>query len=329
MRAATEPATFVAAVDLGGTKTAACLVSREGDCGAVLTKPTPAMQGPTAVLDVIAALVRELDHTGETGAHEVVGIGVGAAGVIDHATGTVVSATQALADWSGTRIADELSRRLDGRPVVVDNDVNAHGAGEAWLGAGRGRHRVCMVAVGTGVGGALIVGGRPVHGAHHVAGEIGHVPVPGAEHLKCSCGRPGHVEAIGSGPGLLAHFHWLGGDPDTRDTRQVLAAARQGNVLALGAVRDAATALGRCLAGVATFVDPDVIVIGGGLAEAGSLWWQPMEDSLRAEVIDALAGLCLVPAELGGRAPLVGAAQAVWATVDVGDSAPVTPADES
>lgn len=302
----------VAAVDLGGTKTAACLVDRAGHCGPLLTRPTPAMEGPAAVLDHVAALIRDLKPADLGADAAPVAVGVGAAGVIDHATGTVVSATRAIADWPGTPIAAQLSRRLDGLPVLVDNDVNAHAAGEAWLGAGRGHARVFMIAVGTGVGGGLIMDGHPVRGAHHVAGEIGHVPTRGAEHLTCACGRPGHIEALAAGPGMLHHYHHLGGHAQVRDTRELIARAQAGEKLATRTVRDAATALGRTLAGVATLLDPDVLVIGGGLANVGPIWWTPMEQTLRAEVIDALDHLPVLPAELGGQAALVGAAHLAW-----------------
>lgn len=302
----------VAAVDLGGTKTAACLVDADGDCGPVLTRPTPATAGPDAVLEQIAAMVRELAG-GRDQLETLVGVGVGAAGVIDANTGTVVSATEAIADWPGTNIADGLSHRLEEVRVVVDNDVNAHAAGESWLGAGHGHPRVLMVAVGTGVGGALVVGGLPVHGAHYVAGEIGHVPARGADHLRCPCGRPGHLEAISSGPGLVNHFRFLGGDLAHSDARQVVAAAEQGDGVAARAVHDAARALGLCLAGVVTVFDPDIVVVGGGMAEAGPRWWQAMEEALRAELIDALGSVPVVPSRLGGRAALVGAARLVWA----------------
>jgi glucokinase len=305
----------VATIDLGGTKTAGCLVTQDGVCGQVLTRSTPAMDGPDAVLDRVSAIVSELVDADGAGQHELAGVGVGSAGVIDHATGTVVSATQAIADWPGTPVADGLSQRLNGLPVAVDNDVNAHAVGEAWLGAGRSHDRMFMVTVGTGVGGAVIVHGQPVHGAHHVAGEMGHVPARGAEHLRCACGRRGHVEAISSGPGLLQHFHSLGGATTLTDTRQLVAAADNKDEAAVRAVRDSAVALGRCLAGIATVVDPEVIVIGGGLAEMGARWWQPMEDTLRTEVVDALAEMPLRRAELGGNAALIGAARLAWTNI--------------
>lgn len=297
----------VVAIDLGGTKIAAAAVDRQGACGPVITRPTPAREGPDQVLAAIAEAVREVSDT----TPRIIGAGVGAAGVIDAASGTVLSATDAITDWSGTRIADALGQALN-LPVAVDNDVNAHAAGEAWLGAGQGCRSVLMTTVGTGVGGAVILDGQPVHGAHHVGGEIGHAPARGAEHLPCGCGRRGHLEAIASGPGLLRHYHSMGGDRAVADTREVFKRARVADTVALRAVREAASALGTCLAGLIMLMDPDVVVVGGGLAEAGQLWWRPMESALRCELIDIVASVPVKPAELGGKAALVGAAHRAW-----------------
>lgn len=318
----------VVAVDLGGTKIAVAAVDRAGTCGPVLVRPTPATQGPDAVLGAVAEAVEEVrGSTASSGACEVRAVGVGAAGVIDEASRTVLSATDAIAGWVGTSIGTRLEQAV-GVPVAVDNDVNAHATGEVWLGAGRGASRVVMVTVGTGVGGAVVLDGRPLHGAHHVAGEVGHVPARGAEDLTCGCGRRGHLEAIASGTGLLRHYRGLGGDPTVPDTRGVVAEALAGEATAKRAVTDAATALGTALAGMVMLVDPDVVILGGGVVDAGALWWQPMETALRSELIDVARDVPVRPAELGARAALVGAARRAWDTVAADTAATDTvPAD--
>ena len=174
-----------------------------------------------------------------------------------------------------------------------------------------------MLAVGTGVGGAVVLDGRPLHGRHGAGGEIGHIPAPGsAGHLRCACGRLGHIEAIASGPGILAHFRSLGGPLSVFDTREVLRLAKMGDDLARRAVADSAMALGAVIAGLVTTIDPDVVVIGGGVGEAGPVWWDPMERSMRRELVDVLATVALHPAELGSRAPLVGAAYRAWTELE-------------
>ena len=321
----------VVGVDLGGTKTAAATVGPDGALGPVRTVPTPGPAGPDAVLDAVAGLVREVVAAVPVRAGHVArlrGLGVGTAGVIDVGRGVVVSATDTLPGWPGTDVAGGLRRRLADLavpdatgnpaplPVFVENDVDAHAAGEVWLGAAAGARSALLVAVGTGIGGAVVLDGRPLRGAHHVAGELGHAPVPGAELMRCTCGREGHVEAIGAGPAIHRRYLALGGDAASPDTRDVVARAVAGDELAVSVVRDAAQAVGRAVAAVVTVLDPEVVVVGGGMAGAGDLWWSALEDTLRAEVVDVLADLPLRPAALGNAAAVVGAARGAWNLVE-------------
>lgn len=292
----------VVGVDLGGTKIAAALVDASGDVGEVRTCLTPAAAGPQAVLDASAGLVREVAGPGSIAA-----VGVGSAGVVDPRSGRVLSATDALAGWAGTDLRGGLAARLGAR-VTVDNDVNAHAVGEAWRGAGRGVGTMLLVTAGTGVGAAIVVGGRPLPGRRHMVGEIGHLPARGAEGLRCGCGREGHLEAVASGPGLVRHHETLSGRA-LPDARAVVAAAHTGDATARRAVADAARALGTALAAVVTTLDPDVVVLGGGLAGAGPLWWDGVESALRAELVDLLADVPLRTPALGGAAAVVGAAR--------------------
>lgn len=304
----------VVGIDLGGTKIAAAWVSRIGDYGAVVSVPTPAHEGPERILDVVVTLIQQVVRGTDS---NLLGVGIGAAGVVDVSTGSIVSATDALTDWPGTevaagvrtRVADQLG--IPGLLVHVENDVDAHAAGEAWLGAAAGATVALMVAVGTGVGGAVVIDGVALRGAHHVAGEVGHIPIPGAEGLRCACGIQGHLEAIAAGPAILRRYLAMGGT-GCLDTRQVFERAAEGEALAVTMVTDAAVALGRALAGIATVLDPDTIVIGGGLPDAGSIWWEPVEETFRGEVIPPLRNLDLVKATLGSKAAILGAARGAW-----------------
>lgn len=310
----------VLAVDIGGTKTAAALAGRDDVPMFATTAPTPALAGPAAVVATVIDLAEQL--LAEAGDVRLRGVGIGTAGVVDAATGSIVSSTDTFTDWPGTPLADlvraGLAAHLNGdAPVAVQNDVDAHAAGEFIHGAAAGARSALIVAVGTGVGSGLILDGRAVRGAHHVAGEIAHVPTPGAEHLLCPCGRMGHLEAIGSGIGMHAHYLSLGGDPAVRDARGIAAAAASGDPLSLRAMSESAAAVGRALAGAATLLDPERIVITGGVPHIGDAWWQPMELAFRAEVIDVLQTIPLLPGSLGNDAPLRGAAATAWAALDV------------
>ena len=242
----------------------------------------------------------------------LIGVGIGTAGAVNAASGTIVSATDTVRGWVGTDLVAGVRARLGDIAVEVRNDVDAHALGEAWRGAAASASTFLMVAAGTGIGGAVVVDGRLRTGAHHVAGEMGHVPAPGADGLRCPCGRTGHLEALAAGPAIHRGYLARGGSPEASDTRAVFDRARQGDRAALDAIDAAASGLARGVAGIVTTLDPELVVVGGGLAEAGPLWWRPFEDTLRAELIDVLAGIPVVPAAAGQSAAIIGAAGAVY-----------------
>ena len=332
----------VIAVDIGGTKTVVALVDRALRVTHAHTAPTPAREGAAAVVATVAHLAAAaLDEASGASQHAggsqvpapftVCGVGIGTAGTVDPARGVIVASTDTMAGWAGTELARDVRAALTEvlalrgvtvrdaaqpptpLPVTVRNDVDAHAAGESAAGAARGDQSVLVVAVGTGIGAGIILAGTPLTGAHHSGGDLAHVPVPGAEHLTCTCGRPGHLEAIASGLGILAHYRSLGGDQAVPDSREVAARARGGDPLAAQAIADAARALGRALAGAVAILDPDRVVLTGSVTGIGAPLWDTAEAAFRAELTGAVSGTPLVAGELGGDAPLVGAAAAAWA----------------
>ncbi|MGC4789683.1 ROK family protein [Micromonospora sp. DT178] len=285
-------------LDIGGTKTAAALVGPDGEVLGRRLAPTPAGSGPAAVLDTAARLARELLDRGGAGP-----VGVGTAGTVDPATGTIRYATDSLPGWSGTPVADELAERL-ARPVRVTNDVNAAALGESWVGAGRDRRDLLLVAVGTGLGGAMLQHGRIATGSRGGAGEVGHLPAPGAERLRCGCGRYGHLEGVASGTGLSAAYALGTGLRITG--RAVAERAAAGEPTAREVVDRAATALGRALAGLVALLDPQAVVLAGGAADA---LLPGARAAFTAELPVAWADVPLLPAALGADAVVVGAAR--------------------
>ncbi|WP_423494560.1 ROK family protein [Microbacterium esteraromaticum] len=313
-------AEVVLAVDVGGTKTAAALAGRDDVPLATRVAPSRAADGPDAVIATITDLATSLLDAAdaETGERTMLsGVGIGTAGVVDARAGTIVSSTDTFADWPGTDVSARVHARLadrliEGAVVAVQNDVDAHAAGEYRHGAAAGASSALIVAVGTGIGAGVIVDGRPLRGAHHVGGELAHLPIRGADHLRCPCGRIGHLEAIGAGIGLHRHYLSLGGDPAVSDSRAVAAAATAGDERARQAIADSAAAVGRALAGAASLLDPERIVVTGGVPRIGEAWWDPMLAAYRAEAIDALHTTPILPGALGGDAPLRGAAASAW-----------------
>ncbi|WP_017604773.1 ROK family protein [Nocardiopsis alkaliphila] len=293
------------ALDIGGTKIAAATVTADGVLGVRKRCPTPAGAGPEAILAVAAELVDEVARE-----RDVVGVGVGSAGVIDPDTGSVVSATDALTGWAGTDLRGGLGRLL-GRPVTVTNDVHTHALGEYRRGAARGRSTVLFVAVGTGVGASLLLEGRVHHGFRAVAGHAGHVPVPAAAGRLCPCGAEGHVEAVASGPALLEEYRERSGAWDL-GLAEFVEASERGDPVAEAVLAEGGRALGEALAGVANVVAPEVVVVGGGVAESGERWWSALREGTERGLVPALRGLTPVPSDLGADAALLGAGHMAW-----------------
>lgn len=302
----------VVGVDIGGTKTAVAVVSSGGEMGQLITAPTPAREGPEAVLDAAAVLVRRV-----ASGRQVAGVGIGSSGVVDPIRGRIVAATHTIARWTGTEVANGLRSRLTldpSVPVLTCNDADAHGLGEAWLGAGRGRSSMVLVAVGTGVGGCFIQGEQPWFGSHFLAGEMGHLPVCGARGWMCPCGVEGHLEGVSAGPAIERAY-----EESARERLsgpEIMQRARQGEPKARAVVDYAAAALGQALAATAVMVDPECIVVGGGVALAGEEWWGPLRAAYRRHVIPALGDMPILPSVLGPKAAVLGAARLVLTAID-------------
>jgi glucokinase len=286
-------------VDIGGTKIVAGVIS---DSGRVLQRAetrTPG-GGPQAVIAAVIRTVRTLRSTGAAG------IGVGVPGILHPGSGVVAAATGLLQDWASTDVPAAL-REAFTLPVVAVNDAHGHAVGEAAHGAGVGRDTVLVVAVGTGIGGAVVYRGAALLGAHGAAGHVGHLPSAVAAGCPCSCGRSGHIEGIASGPGLVALYGSHGGEPSVLDPKEVLARAVV-DPLAAAAVRESASALGTVVGGLVNTVDPDVVIISGGLQHAGPIWWTPLREGVAATALPLLESVPVLPARLGRDAALVGTA---------------------
>ncbi|MFF9505193.1 ROK family protein [Streptomyces sp. NPDC014656] len=287
-------------VDIGGTKTAVAVLD-EGD--AVLARasaPTPAADGASAVVAGVLELAGHVLGESASVRGRLTGVGVGTAGVVAPDGRTIASATDALPGWAGTPLAVLLEDAL-GAPAVLLGDVQAFLAGELAAGAARGARGAVAVMAGTGIGGAVAVDGAVVRGGNGAAGHLGHVPVAAAEGLRCPCGALGHVEAVASGPAMAA----LAGAPDLR---AVAAEASAGSASARDVLRRGGAALGAALAGVVNTLDPDVIVVSGGVLHAGPWYEEALRASLTASVLPLLRTVPVVPAALGAEAVLLGAA---------------------
>ena len=257
-------------IDLGGTKVEAIALDPSGRELARLRAPTPACDYP-GTMAVIADMVAALEsRTGETGS-----VGVGIPGILSPATGVVKNANSTM--LIGRPLDQDLEAVL-GRPVRLANDANCFAVSEAADGAGAGHHVIFGVILGTGVGGGVVVGGRILTGRNAVAGEWGHNPLPwpGDDERPgppCYCGKRGCIESFLSGHGLARDYLEHGGDASIEATAAAVAdLAEAGNPMAAAALARYEERLARALATVINLVDPDVIVLGGGLSNVARLY---------------------------------------------------------
>lgn len=302
-------------VDIGGTKIAAGVVDAGGEIVAATTRSTPATDTvliEAAVADAVAELRRD---------HEVVGVGVGAAGFVGADRRTVNFAANLA--WRQHPLADQLER-LTGLPVIVENDANAAGWAEYRFGAATEAKHMLMVTVGTGLGGAIVMDGQLVRGSGGFAGEIAHmVAVPDGQW--CGCGRRGCLEQYTAGTAMVrtAKRRAESGDPlldplvqaaggsiEGIDGPLITRLAQQGDPGAKELITEIGSWLGMGMASISALLDPEVVVVGGGVAAAGDLLLDPARESyaknLTARLHRELAPFVL--ASMGNRAGIVGAA---------------------
>lgn len=298
----------VAGVDIGGTTTQVALC---GDDLSVLDRvevPTPAAAGGAAMVGAALDAVRLL--LGRTDAR-LLGVGVGAAGLVDARAGRILVASDSFRDWAGFAVTTTVEQAL-GVPAFLDNDVNAFLRGEAAAGAVAGEPHVLGMTLGTGVGGALWLDGALYDGPHGAAGEIGHVP--GFGDLPCTCGGRGHLETLASGRAIAARYRERTGL--SVSAREVAEAAEASDPDALAVYGAAGAGVARAMLVTAGLLDVTTFVIGGGVSRAWALVEPPIRRTLAAEPPVSGHELRVLPAGLGGDAVAVGAAARAWAELD-------------
>ncbi|KUJ69772.1 ROK family transcriptional regulator [Streptomyces albus subsp. albus] len=298
----------VIALDVGGTGMKAALVGADGTLLHEDRRATGRERGPEAVVAGILDFAAELRALGEQRFGEpALAAGVGVPGVIDEARGVAVFAANL--GWRDVPMRALLSERLAGVPVALGHDVRIGGLAEGRIGAGHGADRFLYLALGTGIAGAIGVDGRIDPGAHGSAGEIGHVVVrPGGP--PCGCGQSGCLERLASASAVGLAWADACGDP-AADAAACARAVEAGDPRAGAVWAEAVAALADGLVTGITLLDPRMLIIGGGLAEAGDTLFTP----LRAAVADRITFQHLpdiVPAALGDTAGCLGAGLLAW-----------------
>ncbi|NPV73142.1 MAG: ROK family protein [Pelotomaculum sp.] len=308
---------YVIGVDLGGTKIYTALAADDGRVLSEIKLPTEAGRGLQGVLDRIVHSVEQVRENVAVPPQKVLALALGAPGPLDTAGGVIHFAPNLR--WNNVPIRQILEERLS-LPVLLDNDANLAALGEHVFGAGRGCGNMVYITVSTGVGGGLILGGKLYRGSSDGAGEIGHMTVL-PDGPVCSCGNRGCLEAMASGTAIARAAAELvasgggrkilaaaGGDPGRINAAAVAAAAAGGDPEAAAIIDRAAGYLGIGVASILNLLNPAMVVLGGGVMAIGEPVWKGVRREVQARALEAARSRArLVPAELGGRAGVMGA----------------------
>lgn len=258
------------------------------------------------IFDCVEHLIKNLDSPrfGEAGKSKIRGIGIGAPGPIDLKRGVVLYPPN-VKTLAGLPLADLVQKKFKTK-VILDNDVNCFGIAEGILGAGRGKQNIVGLTLGTGVGGCLILRGRLFHGRDGSAGETGHMVIK-KDGWKCSCGNKGCLEAYVSARGIIRIAKEIGCRGAT--PTEIMRLAKKDNKKALKVYQITGEYLGVGLANLVNILNPDIIIIGGGIANVGELLFNPARKVMRKNILSPLAkNTKVVRAKLGEDAGAIGAA---------------------
>ena len=310
---------YVVGVDMGGTKLLAAVINAKGEIVQQAKRATKPKKGPEEVIERITRCIREAIDGAELKPSQIRAIGIGSPGPLDPETGVIIFAPNL--GWSNVPLKAKLEANLS-IPTFVDNDVNVGTLGEYAFGAGQGVKNLVGIFVGTGIGGGIILDGKLFHGVNKTAGEVGHMIVE-VKGPRCSCGNFGCLEAVASRTAITRDLQKAilkkgkkskltelnGGNLDLIRSKAIARAVKHGDKPTIKVVQRAAKYLGISVASIVHFLNPEMVVLGGGVVEA-------MGDSLLDPIRHAAAeyalpttmdGVQIVAATLGDNAGVIGA----------------------
>ncbi len=313
---------FIIGVDVGGTNVVVGTLPEDGSTVyGRHTEPTQVAEGPDAVVEQIARLVRSsLEDTHAALGNdepEVVGVGIGAPGPLDTKSGVVLLTPNL--GWRDFPLRDRVSAAV-ALPATLDNDANCAVFGEWWRGAGRGCRHVIGLTIGTGIGGGIILDGEIYHGARDIAAEFGHMSID-LTGRRCGCGNYGCLEAYASGPAIASRAvegievgavtrlpQMVKGDLNAVTAELVYEAAREGDAFALEVIQETARFLAAGVANLINIFNPEIVVILGGVTLAGESLFAPLQAEVKRRAFRPAVAACrIVPGELLGTAGIYGA----------------------
>ncbi len=300
-------------VDVGGTTVKIGLFSGDGKLEEKYEIATDKSDQGAHIIEHIAAKLDEIIAEKSYGILDCMGVGIGLPGPVDR--GMILGCVNL--GWGIFSIVEEFSKAFHNVPVYAGNDANTAALGEYVAGAGKGMKNMMMITLGTGVGGGIIIDGRILEGANGGAGEIGHIPVNPQEQDICGCGKKGCLEQYASATGIVRVAEKLRKEngntalPAGCTAKQVFDYAKEGDELAMQAVEELGRYLGLALASCACVMNPEGIVIGGGVSRAGKILLDVTEKNFQTYVFKPCRNVKFCLAELGNDAGIYGAAAMV------------------
>lgn len=303
-------------IDVGGTNVKVALVTDEGQIIYSDSVPTRAEMGYEYTVNNIKQAIYDLMKETNTQAQDIEGIGFGFPGQVDYKTG-IVKLLPNIPGWVNVPIAQIMEDEFH-IPTRIDNDARCAALGELFTGAGKGCENIVCVTVGTGVGSGIIINGKVVRGASNAAGEIGHIKLEMKDGLICGCGDTGCMEAYVSAPSIVAMAEdYIKGGKSTKFREManpeisayiVAEAAKAGDKVAQRIFKIMGEYLGIGLSSVVNLLNPEKIIIGGGVADAGDIFLNPVRETIKSRAMEISGNAVqVVPAELGNRAGVIGA----------------------
>ncbi len=310
-------AEYAFGIDVGGTTVKCGLFNVKGDLLEKWEIPTRKEDGGKYILGDIADAIKDKCREKGLKKEDILGVGIGVPGPVleDGIVNNCVNL-----GWGVVDVKETLSGLLDEIPVAVGNDANVAALGEQWKGGGSGYKNVVLVTLGTGVGGGIIIGGKIIPGSHGAGGEIGHIQVDKNETVPCNCGKKGCLEQYASATGVVRMAkRYLAKskkttvlkDDETLSAKTVFDAAKANDAAALDVVEQFGERLGTALAAINCVVDPEVVVIGGGVSKAGQIILDVVQKYYIPAAFNACRNCLFKLAELGNEAGMYGAVRMV------------------
>jgi len=306
-------------IDLGGTTAKIGLFTTTGDLLEKWEVPTDTSDQGARILPNLAAAVQDKMAQRSLSPDQIEGVGLGVPGPVqDSSVVAIVCAN--LGGWGDCDAGAQLSQLLGGLRVQVGNDANVAALGEIWMGAAKGCRSAVMVTLGTGVGGGVVADGKLIEGAHGAGGEIGHITVNPQETAQCGCGKHGCLEQYSSATGVVRCMNkLLEQNPDVPCTlrgrdfaaKDVFDAARSGDKLAQQEVEDMTLTLALALGNIAAITDPEMFLVGGGVARAGDVLLEPLSRHYQANAFLSCRNTPIRLASLGNDAGIYGAVRLI------------------